>query len=199
MHEILKRSHRHTKSSIRLSTVLPKPPRLAFRNPKTLKDKLVRSKLKPQNHLRNVGVEKCGRVNCHICAVLDLGNTFRSTTNHKIFKINFNFNCNSQNVIYLLTCRVCKIQYVGSTTTIFRLRFNRYKSNLNLYSKGRRGFQQESLIMHFFQHDHHGDYRDLSVQIIDYCEPNNPERREYFWIFNLDTESPSGLNSKTLL
>ena len=76
MHEILKKSHRHTKSSIRLSTVLPKPPRMAFRNPKTLKDKLVRSKLKPQSYLRNVGVEKCGFVNCHICRVLDLGNTF---------------------------------------------------------------------------------------------------------------------------
>ena len=29
-----------------LKAVLPKPPRIAFRNPKTLRDKLVRSKLK---------------------------------------------------------------------------------------------------------------------------------------------------------
>ena len=46
VHEILKKAHRHTLRSPRLSAVLPSPPRVAFRNPKTLKDHLVRSKLK---------------------------------------------------------------------------------------------------------------------------------------------------------
>ena len=46
VHEILKKAHRYTLRSPRLSAVLPSPPRVAFRNPKTLKDHLVRSKLK---------------------------------------------------------------------------------------------------------------------------------------------------------
>ena len=40
VHEILKKANKHTIRSPRLSTVLP------FRNPKTLKDHLIRSKLK---------------------------------------------------------------------------------------------------------------------------------------------------------
>ena len=46
VHEVLKKAHRHTIRSPRLSAVLPSPPRVAFRNPKTLKDHLVRSKAK---------------------------------------------------------------------------------------------------------------------------------------------------------
>ena len=44
--DVLKRAHRHVQKSPVLQAVLPKPPRIAFRNPKTLRDKLVRSKLK---------------------------------------------------------------------------------------------------------------------------------------------------------
>ena len=46
VHEILKKAHRHIIRSPRLSAVLPSPPQIPFRNPKTLKDHLVRSKLK---------------------------------------------------------------------------------------------------------------------------------------------------------
>ena len=35
-----------------------------------------------------------------------------------------NNNCNSCNVILLMTCKICGLQYVGSITTKFRLRFN---------------------------------------------------------------------------
>ena len=47
--EILKTAHRHITKSVILNKVLSKPPRVAFRNPKTLQDKLVRSKLKVAN------------------------------------------------------------------------------------------------------------------------------------------------------
>ena len=44
--DVLKKAHWHVQKSHVLKAVLPKPPRIAFRNPKTLRDKLVRSKLK---------------------------------------------------------------------------------------------------------------------------------------------------------
>ena len=43
---------------------------------------------------------------------------------------------------------------------------------------------------------HHGTYDDIKVQIIDYCDANDRERREDFWIFNLNTLEPNGLNNK---
>ena len=46
-------------------------------------------------------------------------------------------------------------------------------------------------------HDkHHGTYDDIKVQIINYCDANDQERREDFWIFNLNTLEPNGLNNK---
>ena len=80
--EILKRTHRHTIRSSRLSAVLPSPPRVAFHNPETLKDNLVRSKLgicdSKENRMRKIGY-KCGNINCDICNVLYLRNEFQST------------------------------------------------------------------------------------------------------------------------
>ena len=38
--------------------------------------------------------------------------------------INCSFNYDSQSVAYLLECTVRGVQYVGSTCTLFRLRFN---------------------------------------------------------------------------
>ena len=78
------------------------------------------------------------------------GDTFECSNTGKQYKINFSFNCNSRNVVYLLTCKICEKQYVGSTVTKFRSRFNQYKSNINLYGKGQRGFIKEPLIEHFF-------------------------------------------------
>ena len=46
VYEILQKTHRHTLKSQCLTAVLPSPPRLTFCNAKTLKDHLVRSKLK---------------------------------------------------------------------------------------------------------------------------------------------------------
>ena len=36
-------------------------------------------------------------------------------------------------------------------------------------------------------------------QIIDYCDPDNPEGRGDFWIYHLDTIYPPGLNARKLV
>ena len=49
----------------------------------------------------------------------------------------------------------------------------------------------EPLIKNFFSNKHNGSHRDIKVQIIDYCDTNNPERREDFRIYYLDTHEGS--------
>ena len=89
-------------------------------------------------------------------------------------------------MVYLFTC-ICGKQYVGSTTTEFNLRFNQYKSNIvSSYSP---------LLLRGSQFS----YKDLIVQIIDHCDPNDPEDREGLWIDKLDTMPPNGLNGKRAL
>ena len=46
LYEILRRAHKHVLKSPRLHSGLPLPPRVNFQNAKTIRDKLVRSKLK---------------------------------------------------------------------------------------------------------------------------------------------------------
>ena len=140
---VLKSAHRFIEKSPTLKAVLPKPPRVAFRNPKTLRDKLVISKIR-ENDEEERGNFPCGHSNCEICKILEPGKEFKSTVTGEVFKMNFHFDCNSVCVVYLLTCRICKKQYTGSTITRFRERFNQYKSNLKLYGERRRDFKQKS-------------------------------------------------------
>ena len=58
--------------------------------------------------------------------------TFTSHITDKEYKINFSFNCDSSNVVYLMECKVCGVQYVGSTCTPFRLRFKRRRAIASL-------------------------------------------------------------------
>ena len=131
-----------------LKAVLPKLRGIAFRNPKTLRDKLVRSNLKLTDDAER-GNFPCGRGNCDTCNMLKPGKQFKSTVTGENYKINFHFDCNSLCVVYLITCKVCKKQYTSSRVTTFSARFNQYKSNLKLYGGGGRACFQENLIEHF--------------------------------------------------
>ena len=155
VYEILQRAHKHVLKSSRLLNALPSPPRVAFRNAKTIRDKLVRSKSKEFIY-KGAGINICGHSNCDICKILESEDQFETTVTKKKYRIDFPFDCNSSCVVYLLTCKTCLKQYVGSTLTMFRLRFNQCKSNIKLYEERRRGFKQGKLIEHFFLCSHMG-------------------------------------------
>ena len=61
---------------------------------------------------------------------------FHSNIDSREYRINYSFNCDSSNVVYLLECTVCGVQYVGSTCTPFRLRFNNYKACSRKFNLG---------------------------------------------------------------
>ena len=57
----------------------------------------------------------CGRRNCDIWNILEPGNELKSTVTGEVYEINFHFHCNSECVVYLLTFKICRKHYVGST------------------------------------------------------------------------------------
>ena len=65
---------------------------------------------------------------------LDNCDSFHSCVTKKEYKINFAFSCDSSNVVYMFDCVVCGFQYVGSTSTPFRYRFNNYKACCRKFS-----------------------------------------------------------------
>ena len=159
MFSVSKSAYRFIENSPALKAVLPKPPRVAFRNPKTLRDKLVRCKIR-ENDEGEKGNFPCGHSNCEICKILQPGKEFKSAVTGEVFKMNFHFDCNSVCVVYLQTCRICKKQYTGSAITRFREQFNQHKSNLKLYREGQRDFKPKKLLEHFYSHDHDGTHND---------------------------------------
>ena len=170
--------------------VFPNVPVVAFKRGRSLKDILVRAKL-PSINSNSGGSGLCNSKRCQVCKfVVDTGE-FVSQTNKKTFKIkSASLNCNSSNVVYLFTCKTCGKQYVGSTTTKFRTRFNNYKQAEKYFNSGNVDkIQQVSFHEHFHQ-DNHGGVSDWSVTLIDQAENKaSIRRKESFWQHTLDTYS----------
>ena len=61
-------------------------------------------------------------------------NTFKRTATGKYYKVKGTLSCNSVNVVYLITCQCCKLQYAGSDIT-FKERFRVNKSDINTGKK----------------------------------------------------------------
>ena len=144
-----------------------------------------------------MGTVVCGNRRCQVCKYLEPGERFTSYRTGKSYTINYERDCNSSNVVYLLSSKVCHAQYVGSTTTKFRLRFNNNKARFRAHS--RLSFEGRSkddlLYRHFFGPGHHG-LEDVSIQLIDRVSGDESALRdnEGQWAYRLNCIQPQGLN-----
>ena len=166
-------------------------PIVGFRKGKSLKDLLVRARVPSLCKIKGES-GKCLGKRCGVCAAIKTTSDFCDNKG-KSYKIRAgSLNCNSSNVVYLLTCKVCKIQYVGSCTTKFRLRFNNYKSCYDRHKV--KSVPQQQLHSHFDKVDHNG-FSDFEFTLIDQGNDLNCVRkREMFWQHKLNTFYPHGLN-----
>ena len=140
------------------------------------------------------GCSRCGKSRCQVCNVMSNSEHFHSNIDSREYRINYSFNCDSSNVVYLLECTVCGVQYVGSTCTPFRLRFNNYKACSRKFNSGA-SVPQVEFFRHFTEEGHHGFLKDISVKIIDRLTGGN-RMRESFWQYRLDCFAPKGLNTR---
>ena len=49
------------------------------------------------------GCSRCGKSRCQVCNVMSNCDHFHSNVNSREYRINYSFNCDSSNVLYLLT------------------------------------------------------------------------------------------------
>ena len=142
----------------------------AFRRSKNLKELLAPSRLKTAAEGRtdhhNNGCFKCNRNRCDLCKNFVVeSKSFLSFKTEKKYTIHSSLSCDSKNVIYLASCKKCRLQYVGSTTTDFRIRFRNHKSAM-LTNK-----TTCEVAVHFNKIPHTLD--DFSFQCIDHgCRPH---------------------------
>ena len=172
-------------------------PVVGFKRAKSLKDILVRARVPPLV-ANNGKSETCGGKRCDVCNYICKTDEFcsHSENNAKTYKLRTpDLNCNSKCVVYLAECKVCNIQYVGSASTKFRLRFNNYKSAYRKYTSGH-SVPQASFHAHFAQEGHHG-MESWKFTLIDQAENvDSLRRKEAFWQNTLNTFQPVGLNER---
>lgn len=123
---ILRNHYNILTQSDRLKAVFPEPPRVVYRRSKNIGDILTSSKIATTNR---TGCSRCNKPRCKVCPHIEPSLTATSTSNQFIFTIRGSFNCDSSNVVYLLECGTCHMQYIGHTETPFRIRFNNHRSH----------------------------------------------------------------------
>ena len=95
-----------------------------------------------------------------------------------------------------MTCKKCALQYVGSTITNFRLRFNNHKSRIRKHEKLAQAekLADDLLYRHFCSEGHNG-LSDVKIQLIDQVNGEEHLReKEGQWAYRLKTLVPNGLN-----
>ena len=204
LYDILRDNHNILHTDEEHRRVFSEVPMVSFRRAKTIKDVLVRSKLKTVD-FQPGSCNKCNRSNCDVDSLLDDSNTFTNAEGDRVFHLRKGFlNCKSKFVVYKLRCRTCGLQYVGSTITQFNLRINNYKSQFKKYVERKENghpnpghkIAQAGLFEHFCSLGHHKK-DDWSFQIIDQADTVQRLREcESFWQHKLNCFIPHGLNKR---
>lgn len=192
---IIRKNWSIIESHHRLKTIFPEPPVLSFKRPKNLRDILVHAEVK--DNLRrdsrvlvdpDAGCKQCKKPKCKLCKDIQTTTTFSSHVTGKSYEIRQSVDCTSTNVIYLIDCDVCGIQYVGETMNDARERFRNHRSTIKHHKK----HPDKPVASHFGHHKN-----GLKVTIIECLGNQSKFRRLYrekFWIETLQTHQPSGLN-----
>jgi hypothetical protein len=127
-------------------------PMVVFKRGKTLRSALVSSTFKTKVHtnLNNpdanstlealesllqenseASVSPCNARGCRCCSALTLGSSCFGWASKCSYDIVGKFNCNSKNIIYVISCEFCHKQYVGQTNQSLKNRLNNHRSNIN--------------------------------------------------------------------
>ena len=165
------------------------------------------------DHSNHVVIEKCGHPSCDLCDIFHTSTTFQSTITCRTYPVeNFQspsvdghiskITCRSCNVIYLITCQSCFLQYVGETITQINRRTSKHSSVI-------RNMKCDTILV---QHFNSGSCKDakFTMQVIELwdgdgrlangkmCpdEAAKRRKRETEWMLKLRTIYPYGLNHK---
>jgi len=179
----------------------------AFSNNANLRKKLVSSKFinscNPHMNLKKIinskendgeksaGMFKCLDKHCKACQYVVVSKSFISTHNKHKFVMRNHFTCKSNNLVYLITCKKCKLQYVGQTGRRLSERVSDHISNIKLK-------KLKPIAVHFNLPDH--SISDFSITAIDQIpsRPNSLDLRllkESTWQNLLQTAFPKGITN----
>ena len=172
-----------------MKEIFPSVPLIAYRRQKNLREYLIRAKV-PKNTSRPKrklpGMKKCNK--CVYCSYINTGDHAKSSASNYHHQITHEVNCNSCNIIYLITCAKCNIQYVGETDRRLKDRFAEHQGYV------RNKHLDKATGAHFNEKGHH--LSDMRITILEHISNPDPffrKQREHMYI-NLYNTKSKGLN-----
>lgn len=177
-----------------LKNIIPQPPGITFKRPRNFTDIFRQSRNSIGRNMVPFGCVKCENNRCELCLNIMVADSVTSTANNFTWKINDTFNCNSENVIYLIQCKKCLIQYIGETGTSVRKRMNLHKTHIRTLVPG-------PVSRHLNSANHKG-ISDFSFIILqgNFRTTRDRKQKESQFIHKFNTLEPKGLNkSKGML
>ena len=141
--------------------------------------------------------EKAKKRSNRIPLVLTYNQSFKSSVTQKAYHIFHDLNCKSKLLIYLMECRIYRIQYIGKSETEFNIRLNSHRKDVNRQNAPRadqhfklpdHDFNQHAKFTLIEQLDNMRIDKDLATLRL--------KKREDFRIETLKTLHPYGLNAE---
>jgi GIY-YIG catalytic domain len=138
-------------------------------------------------HNTSTIITKCSHPLCKSCINFKDLSHLPIFNNHKINTTN-TLSCNSSNIIYLIHCNKCFLNYVGQTSRMLKERLNNHRSDI-------KNNKPTAISIHFNSPQH--NISNLEIMPIQQLITNNDAERleiEKLWIKHLHTIYPKGLN-----
>jgi hypothetical protein len=133
-------------------------------------------------------VQRCNRTRCGCCQHL------RDLTHLAIFDgiklpSTQTLTCNSQNVVYLIHCNKCSVNYVGETKRQLKDRLNNHRSTIKTK-------KTTAIAIHFNEPQHNiSNLQIMPLETLNTDSEVQRKLREVFWMKTLHTIYPVGLNN----
>ena len=177
-------------SQERLKSVFPEPPVIAFTRPQNLRDILVTAKFKgPSEQQTDItGSQPCSS-NCKTCNLVDCTSSFKSFQTSRIFSVMQNIDCLSKNLVYLIYCNLCGVQYIGETRNTLRMRMTQHRSAIKTKKIAQPVAKHFNLVNHSIE-----NLRVIPIEQNSSWSDKSRRAKENFWELNLKTTAPFGLN-----
>ncbi len=149
----------------------------------------------------------CKNRQCRYCPLLDKSGTITSTITHqKYTKRPQRVTCKFNNLVYLITCKICQKQYVGETKNALGTRFSKHFWVIQYgapNSTPPSSWEPNNLSKHYNSAGH--TPKDMTIQILEliHLDPSRESttlyrgEREHHWMHQLCTLEPQGLNVLT--
>ena len=163
------------------------PPLISFKRDKNVGNFLVRSAFKT---IEKPGTFKYARSRCKTCPFVQ--NADKTSGPKRSVKITDRFTCTSANVIYCITCTLCKKLYIGETGRRLGDRFREHLRDVEKDDKD----ASKPVARHFNLPNHSKEHMSICGLSLHQGTTDSRKNLEQRFTFQIGTLNPHGINER---